>query len=148
MKTLFSLMSLLAVLMFTLPAHANNPQGGQYKQLGDWQVHYIAFPSSFIQPNIASAYGLTRSNSKAIINISVLADDASNTAQRATLSGHARSLIGTKTNLTFKEVVEGDAVYYLAQMDVDHEDTYRFEVTIRQGNTQHVLKFQQKFYVD
>ncbi|KAF7788877.1 hypothetical protein PRUB_a1973 [Pseudoalteromonas rubra] len=148
MKTLLTLISMLAVLLVARPAHANNEQGGQYKQLGDWQVHYIAFPSTFIQPNIASAYGLTRSNSKAIINISVLADDANNTAQRATLTGQARNLIGNKTTLTFKEVVEGDAVYYLAQMDVDHEDTYRFEVTIRQGNTRHVLKFQQKFYVD
>ena len=37
-------------------ASANSVQGGQYKELGPWQVHYIAFPSTFIQPSIAKAY--------------------------------------------------------------------------------------------
>ncbi|MCF6435007.1 MULTISPECIES: DUF4426 domain-containing protein [Pseudoalteromonas] len=139
----------LALLLFVCAfAQAGSEQGGQFKTLGPWQVHYIAFPSTFIQPNIAKAYGLERSNYKATVNISVLSNSAEKPAQKVRLTGEARNLLGNKQNLEFKEVVDGDSVYYLAQIDFSNEETYRFKVTISQGNTQQVLNFQQKFYVD
>ncbi|AOT07168.1 DUF4426 domain-containing protein [Pseudoalteromonas luteoviolacea] len=129
--------------------HTQNSQsGGQYKELGEWEVHYIAFPSTFIQPSVAKAYGVVRSESKALINISVLATDKAKTAQQVQISGFAKNLLGNKKQLNFKQVVEGDAIYYLAQLDYYNEDVYRFELNIKQGNEQQVLKFQQKFYVD
>lgn len=129
-------------------ASANSVQGGQYKELGPWQVHYIAFPSTFIQPNIAKAYGLERSNYKGVINISVLANKKGTPAQKAKLTGEAKNLLGTKQVLEFKEVVDGDAIYYLAQVDFRNEEIYRFKININQGNNFQVLNFQQKFYVD
>jgi hypothetical protein len=127
---------------------ADSVQGGQYKELGPWQVHYIAFPSTFIQPNIAKAYGLERSNYKGIINISVLANKEGTPAQKAKLTGEAKNLLGSKQTLEFKEVVDGDAIYYLAQVDFRNEEIYRFKININQGNNFQVLNFQQKFYVD
>ncbi|MBQ4861450.1 DUF4426 domain-containing protein [Pseudoalteromonas sp. MMG013] len=145
MKKLFLL---LVTLAFSLSCYANSTQGGQFKNLGPWQVHYIAFPSTFIQPNIAKAYGLERSNYKGIINISVLAKKQGNPALKANLTGEARNLLGSKQILEFKEVVDGDAIYYLAQVDFRNEEVYRFKVNISQGNNHQVLSFQQKFYVD
>ncbi|CAH9053502.1 hypothetical protein PSECIP111951_00835 [Pseudoalteromonas holothuriae] len=139
---------LALVLIASTFVQAQSTQGGQFKELGAWQVHYIAFPSTFIQPNIARSYDLERSNYKAVVNISVLKNNTEKTAQQATLTGEARNLIGNKQTLTFKEVVDGESVYYLAQIDFDNEEIYRFTINIQQGNTQQVLKFQQKFYVD
>lgn len=127
---------------------AESVQGGQYKELGPWQVHYIAFPSTFIQPSIAKAYGLERSNYKGIINISVLANKEGTPAQKAKLTGEAKNLLGSIQTLEFKEVVDGDAIYYLAQVDFRNEEIYRFKININQGNNFQVLNFQQKFYVD
>lgn len=129
-------------------ASANSVQGGQYKELGPWQVHYIAFPSTFIQPSIAIAYGLERSNYKGVVNISVLANKKGTPAQKAKLTGEAKNLLGSKQTLEFKEVVDGDAIYYLAQVDFRNEEIYRFKININQGNNFQVLNFQQKFYVD
>jgi len=138
----------IACLVLAFNAHSAQEQGAQYKELGPWQVHYIAFPSTFIQPQIAKTYGLERSGYKGIVNISILKNDTDKTAQKATLQGTARNLLGNKQSLNFKEVVEGDSVYYLAQVDYTNEEILRFEIEIQQGNQFQTLKFQQKFYVD
>ena len=126
-----------------------NDQGGQFKQLGDWEVHYIAFPSTFLQPNIAKHYGLERSKYSGVINISVLdSRHKDKPAQQVEIVGQARNLLGNTVTLDFKEVVEGDAVYYIAPIKFTNEEIYRFNIDLKQGRQQHTLKFQQKFYVD
>ncbi|MBE0362999.1 hypothetical protein PULV_a0613 [Pseudoalteromonas ulvae UL12] len=126
-----------------------NDDGGQYKQLGDWEVHYIAFPSTFLQPNIAKHYGLERSKYSGVINISVLdSRHKDKPAQQVEIVGQARNLLGNTVSLDFKEVVEGDAVYYIAPIKFTNEEIYRFNIDLKQGRQQHTLKFQQKFYVD
>ena len=138
----------IACLALAFNAHSAQEQGAQYKELGPWQVHYIAFPSTFIQPQIAKAYDLERSGYKGIVNISILKNNADKAAQKATLQGIAKNLLGNKQTLNFKEVVEGDSIYYLAQVDYTNEEILRFEIEIQQGNQFQTLKFQQKFYVD
>ncbi|MFM4989919.1 DUF4426 domain-containing protein, partial [Aeromonas veronii] len=64
MKTAW--MSGLLALLMTLPLKAE-----QMKELGPWLVHYNAFNSSFLTPEVAKAYGLERSRYNAIINIAV-----------------------------------------------------------------------------
>ncbi|MGP5156642.1 DUF4426 domain-containing protein [Pseudoalteromonas prydzensis] len=137
-----------ALAGITFSAHSEQMQGAQYKELGPWQVHYIAFPSTFIQPKIAKAYDLQRSGYKGIVNISILKNDSDATAQTAILKGTARNLLGNKQTLEFKEVIEGDSIYYLAQVDFTNEEVLRFDVEIQQGNQFQKLQFQQKFYVD
>lgn len=138
----------IACLALAFNAHSAQEQGAQYKELGPWQVHYIAFPSTFIQPQIAKAYDLERSGYKGIVNISILKNDADKAPQKATLQGTAKNLLGNKQTLNFKEVVEGDSIYYLAQVDYTNEEILRFEIEIQQGNQFQTLKFKQKFYVD
>lgn len=147
MKKLASIL-FFALAGITFSAHSEQIQGAQYKELGPWQVHYIAFPSTFIQPQIAKAYDLERSNYRGIVNISILKNNADKTAQVATLSGTAKNLLGNKQTLTFKEVIEGESVYYLAQVKFTNEEILRFEIEIQQGNQFQKLQFQQKFYVD
>ncbi|WP_213610603.1 DUF4426 domain-containing protein [Pseudoalteromonas sp.] len=139
---------IIAFFALAFNAHSAQEQGAQYKELGPWQVHYIAFPSTFIQPQIAKTYGLERSGYKGIVNISILKNNADKTAQKAVLQGTAKNLLGNKQTLNFKEVIEGDSIYYLAQVDYTNEEILRFDIAIEQGNKFQTLKFQQKFYVD
>lgn len=138
----------ISFLAFAFNAQSEEMQGAQYKELGPWQVHYIAFPSTFIQPQIAKTYGLERSGYKGVVNISVLKNNSTKAAQTAKLSGTAKNLLGNKQTLTFKEIKEGDSIYYLAQVNYTNEEILRFDVEIQQGNQTQKLKFQQKFYVD
>ena len=102
MKTAW--ISCLLALLMTLPLRAE-----QMKELGPWQVHYSAFNSSFLTPDVAKAYGLERSRYNGIINIAV--QNKQGVAQAVGITGEAKNLTGTLRTLTFQEVKEGDAIF-------------------------------------
>ena len=139
MKTAW--MSCLLALLMTLPLRAE-----QMKELGPWQVHYNAFNSSFLTPEVAKTYGLERSRYNGIINIAV--QDKQGKAQSVSVTGEAKNLTGAIRDLSFQEVKEGDAIYYLATLPYRNEDTYQFTLKIMGGGQQQLLTFQQTFYVD
>lgn len=124
-----------------------NALAEQKKQLGDWDVHYIAFPSPILTPEVALQYKLQRSKYNGIVNISVL-DKTTQQALKVAISGSAKDLQSRTRTLEFTEVVEGDAVYYLAQLPFHHEQRYSFTLSISSGNQTQQLKFDQVFYVD
>jgi hypothetical protein len=130
------------VLMFFSQAHAEQKQ-----VLGNWDVHYIALNTTFLSPEVAKQYGIVRSRFNALINISVL-DRKDKSAQSVILTGEAKNLIGVIKKLTFKQVKEGKAIYYLAALPFSDLEQYRISININDGIEQKTLKFQHKFYAD
>ncbi len=61
-KSIFTLL-----MFFSMSAVAQ-----QQQTFGDFEVHYSAFNSSMLSVEIAKAYGIQRSDSRALINITVL----------------------------------------------------------------------------
>ena len=119
------------------------------KTMGSMQIHYIAFNATFLTPEIAKAYNIERSRFNGLINISVLDNTKKSTPAKAVIiRGKARNDIGQIKTLEFDEVKEGDAIYYLAQVNYNNEETFYFDITISDGKETHQLKFKQKFYVD
>lgn len=119
----------------------------QKKQLGPWDVHYIAMPSTLLEPDIAKAYDLERSQYQGLINISVL-KTSDQSAQQVSITGMAKNLLGQQQTLEFKQVTEGKAVYYLAQLPYRNEQRMTITVQISQGSQQQQLQFDHTFYVD
>ncbi|NTS78086.1 DUF4426 domain-containing protein [Catenovulum sp. SM1970] len=145
MKRLF--FTFLCVISFTSfkTIAADNPH---VTLSGDWEIHHISFPSTFIKPDIAQAAGISRSANLALVNISVL-DAKSKTPQKMLVTGYARNLLGQKKEMEFIEVDEGDAIYYLGQAHYRNEETLTFTVTVRNSdNRQAQVEFKNKFYVD
>ena len=140
-KTLILKSLLLCMALFV----SSNAYAEQYKTLGDWDVHYIVINTSFLTPEIARAYSIQRSKYQGLVNISVLQKD-SHKAQSISMTGHATNLLGTKKTLAFKEVKDGDAIYYLAILPFRDQEQYRFEIDIVEGNQAQKLKFKHKFY--
>ncbi len=129
---------------FIFSVHAQNMQ-----KMSDINVHYMAIGATFLTPKIAKAYGIERSRYNALVNISVLDNTQKNTpAKSVTMTGKARNNVGQLKSLDFKEVKEGDAIYYLAEINYANEETIHFDVQITDGSKKHNLKFSQKFYVD
>lgn len=122
-------------------------QAEQKKQLGDWDIHYIAFNSTFLTPQVARAANLSRNKNNAIINISVL-DSQTQQAQEVHIGGIARNLLGQQRDLVFREIKEGDAIYYIAVMPFRNEEQLRFSLEIRQGTKRQQLNFEQKLYTE
>jgi len=142
------MIKLLLTITFSLLA-LTNASAENMKKLGTMNVHYMAIGSTFFTPEIAKAYGISRSRYNGLINISVLDNSkAGNPAKTVSISGQAKNNLGQFKDLEFQEVKEGDAIYYLAQVNYNNEETLHFTLAINDGKTQQTLKFSQKFYVD
>jgi len=142
MPALFKSLLLSMTLLISAAANAE-----QMQKLGDWDVHYIAFPSTFLTADVASEYDIDRSKYLGIINISVL-DSDSLKAQSVKMTVTARNLLGNIRELDVREIREQDAIYYIAEVPHRNEETYRIKITLSSGNQTQELKFQQGFYVD
>lgn len=130
----------LTLLLFSVVANA-----AQFKKLGDWDVHYIVINTSFLTPEVAKQYKLQRSKYQGLVNISVL-NSEDQVAQSVAVTGKATNLLGTTKQLSFKQVKEGDAIYYLAVIPFRHQETYRFDIDVQRGNDKEKLEFKHKFY--
>ena len=117
---------LLIALCLSLPALAERKQS-----FGDLDVHYSAFNSGFLQPEVAAAAGLSRSKKQGVVNIAVLQAGQPATA---VVSGEMRNLLGQIHTLRFKQVDEGGAIYYLAQFPIEQQETLRFTISIKSGD--------------
>lgn len=118
---------------------------------GDYQVHYNVFNSSFIQPDIAEVYGITRAGDQALINIALTRATAGGSTYGlpATVTGVARNLMQQQTPLTFKEISEPDATYYIAALRFTNEDILHFDIEVTvDGQPPFKLTFSRKLYVD
>ncbi|MEX6501917.1 DUF4426 domain-containing protein [Pseudomonas zhanjiangensis] len=128
-------------LCLSLPALAERKQS-----FGDLDVHYSAFNSSFLQPEIASATGLVRSKSQGVVNIAVL---KAGQPSSASVEGAVKNLIGQSYPLKFKQVTEGSAIYYLAQFPFEGREVLRFTINVTaEGGTAHSFDFSQEFFPD
>ena len=147
MKILLKILLLFTVLT-SLPAVAQ-----QAEDFGDYVVHYNALNSSLITPEIAKTYDIRRSDSRALINISVLkkAKDQSTTAVKATVTTSGRNLTGQTRKVEMREINEGDdAIYYIGELSVRNMETFDFTVLVTpegQSNPFN-LKFRQQFYTE
>ncbi|MCU4674509.1 DUF4426 domain-containing protein [Catenovulum sp. 2E275] len=150
----FFTLCLLSFSAFSVSAFAADSEHNSAKHQtvkGNWEIHHIAFPSTFIQPSVAKAVGVNRRNTNGLINVSIL--DTKQTPKKPLklkLSGYAQNLVGQRKELTFKEVDEGDAVYYLAELAYSNQETFKIYVTLTDTNTGRVenIMFMQKMWVD
>ena len=141
MKT-YLLAASLILALFVHPLQAE-----QKKVLGPWDVHYIAFDSTMLDAKVAQSYQLQRSKYEAVLNISVL-NSKDQKAQQVRISGTATDLTQKQIELTFREVKEGDAIYYLAQVPVHDQKHLNFKLDIGQGTENQKLEFSQDFYTE
>jgi hypothetical protein len=118
---------ILALLGFGANATAENS-----RVFGDYVVHYNAFRSDTLSPEIAKAYELTRRNNRIIVNITVLQKVMGTTGKpvAATVAGNASNLTGQMKNLEFREIKEGTAIYYLAELKVSDGEFLKFKINI------------------
>ena len=139
------LLTLLGILPYT--AIAENSLN-----FGDYVVHFNAFRSDSLTPEIAKAYQLTRRNNRMVVNITVLKRLADNKTQpvKATVTGFASNLTGQVKNLEFREIFDGEAIYYLAQAQISNRETLKFDIkAVPENETISAkVKFKQQFFTD
>lgn len=135
------LVTLACALLLSLSAAAE-----QKITSGALDIHYIVFNSSFLQPAIAKASGLERAKDIAVLNVSPLRDGK---GEKSTVSGAVTNLLGQTRTLNFREIDEGEAVYYIAQFPIDGREILKIAVDLVDSEGKnHSLKFNQEVFPD
>ncbi len=125
-------------------------QAGQSMNFGDYSVHYSAFTTDMLTPEVARAYNITRSKNRALLNISVLKRvlDTTTKPVRATITASATNLSAQLKNFELREISDSGAIYYIAEVPVSHRETLKFNVSVNpegEDNT-YTFTFQQQFF--
>jgi hypothetical protein len=148
MKQILSILILIGSL--ALPA---NGAAQQSQDFGDYVVHYNAINTSLLPPQVAQGYGITRSSSRALLNVTVLKKvmDTPGTPVQANVTATGTNLTGQLREIEIREIRDPEgAIYYIGEFPVSNLETYRFEVAVAvEGENEPLMVvFRQQFYTE
>ena len=125
--------------------HAPALWADQFVSWSGYEIHYATFSSLIIPSQVAETHGIIRSKNRIVTNLSIQQDGSS---IRAGVNGTSTNLLEQVTSMNFVEVVEQDAVYYLANQMVNERDTIRFSINVKPEQTgkTYNLKFTRQYY--
>lgn len=113
--------------------------------IGDLEAHYVVFPSTFLNAEIADTYGIRRARDLSILNLSVL--DSSGAGTPTSIAGQVKNLLGQQSGLEFREIREDQALYYIAEVRHANREVLRFSIAITPpGGRTYDLAFQQELF--
>ena len=144
---LVKLFSLLLFVLFFL-ASAFNVQADNTREYANHIVYINAFPTDSLPPQMTKQYGLKRSKNYAMINVSIMEKGAGvPTGVPSRVKGTMKNLMGQSQELEFREIKEGKAVYYIAQVGVQTREVLNFFLDIRPhgADESYEIKFHKKF---
>lgn len=128
-------------------------QAQQARDFGDYVVHYNALNTDLLSPQVAQQYGIRRSSSRAMLNVTVLEKQPGEPGNpvRAAVEGSAKNLTGQIRDIEFREIEESaDAIYYIGELSVRNMETFDFTVRVTPEGADETLtvKFRQQFYTE
>lgn len=85
-----------------------------------FEMRYGLVLASALNPAVAKAYGIVRSNDRAVLTVAVLRQSPGSVpvATEAQVHGIRRRLTGEEMLLEFRPILEGQAISYIAELDV------------------------------
>lgn len=148
MRNLSCALLLVASLFFATSGLAQQSQ-----DFGDYVVHYNALNTNMLPPQIAQAYGIKRSPSRALLNVTVLKKVMNNpgTPVDAKVTATGTNLTGQLREIEIREIRDPEgAIYYIGEFPVHNLETYQFTVNVAlEGEDEPlVVRFRQQFYTE
>ncbi len=138
---------LTALFLAAPPASAES-----VKSRGPIDVHYIAFPALFLDPDVAESLRIVRASDQLVLNVSlrIQREDDGSIPGRARVAGKITNLLGQVRELRFREIQEPGAIYYIAQARFTEGEFLRFalEVLPEREDAPIHIDFEQQFHVD
>ncbi len=125
------------------------PAGASSAEIGDHVVHFSAQTTDQLPPEVARAYNIVRSPTRAMLNISVLRL-ADNQPVEASVAVKTVNLTGQLKNVTMRQITEQDAIYYIGETPVANRETLIFDISVMpEGvDTFSEVRFKRQFYTD
>jgi hypothetical protein len=118
---------------------------------GDYIVHVSGLLTSDLTPEVAQSYGIVRSETRGFVNLVLLQKDASAGTEKpvkAKVTLSAANLTGQLKTTEVQEVVSGDSIYYIAEVDVTDREIINFDFDVRPADSNRLLqvRFTHEFY--
>lgn len=140
--------SLFTLLLFFI----GSAQAEQKATLGDYELHYNTFPSTFLSKEIATTYQIVRSKNRGIVSISVLNTQTKPPkALEAEVEVLAKNLLNQKKDIRLIKVTEqNEAVYYLGTFAMNNQEDVNFEINATPMGSEDTIsvKFSREFFTD
>ncbi len=144
------------VLILLLAAiAAAGTSAGQSRDIGDYVVHYNTVNTSMLPPEVARAYGIQRSGSRALLNVAILeksdTDDELDTPVTAEVTASSVNMTGQRRNIRMQEITDQDAIYYIGTFRIHDEETLDFSVRVTPSHSEQdasEIRFRQQFFIE
>ena len=140
--------TLILSLTFFFLVIGSVSQAENAKEYADHIVYYNAFPTDSLPSQMTKQYGLKRSKNYAMINISVMEKAAGiPTGVKSKVTGNLKNLMGQSRAIEFREIKEGAAIYYIAQIGIQTKEVVNFNIDIvPEGSSEkYDIKFSKQF---
>lgn len=135
-------------LLFLAGALAAPAMAQQSEQFGDYEVHYNTLNTNQLSPDIASAYGIQRAGTQAMLNVTVL-DRATREPVEANIDATATNLTGQRRDIEMRQIKDQGAIYYIGQFRIHDEESLNFNVQVQPEDHEgspFLLTFRQQFF--
>jgi hypothetical protein len=105
-----------------------------------------------LSPEIAREYGIVRSKSRAMLNVSIhrKRDNGQTEAVTGAVSASAINLNGQLETMTLREIREDVAIYYVGELGITDGEVliYTIDVTPSNEASRFTVRFKKQFFID
>lgn len=134
------------------PAAPSEPATSSSRDFGSYVLYFNAIRTDSLTPEIATTYGIVRSANRALVNISMVqkVEGSTGIPVAGKVTAEAVNLNGQFKDLAVREIREGQAIYYIGDVDVANDETLVFTVNATPANatTPLSVKFQREFVAE
>ena len=125
------------------------PAGESSADIGAHVVHFSAQVTAQLPAEIARVYDIVRSNDRAMLSVSVVADETGASVP-ATVSVKTVNLTGQLKTVNMRRINEDEAIYYIGETPVANRETLIFDISVQPEGVEEPaeIRFQRQFYTD
>lgn len=112
-------------------------------------VHFNALLTDQLPTDVAQLYNIVRSKNRAMLNVSVIDEDA-RTSVPADVTVKTTNLTGQLKTVNMRRINEEDAIYYIGETPVANRETLIFDITVipEGSETPAEVRFKRQFFTD
>ena len=122
------------------------------KDFGEYVLYFNALNTDQLSPDIAREYGIVRSKSRAMLNVSIhrKRENGSTEAVTGAVSASAINLNGQLETMTLREIREDVAIYYVGELGITDGEViiYTIDATPSNEPSRFTVRFKKQFFVE
>jgi len=128
------------------------PATESHKDFGDYILYFNAINTDQLTPDIAKQYGIVRSKSQAMLNVSIhrKLQGGGTEAVTGAVTASAVNLNAQLKAMTLREIREDKAIYYIGELPITDGEVLIYTIDATPGNdpSRFTVRFKKQFYVE